>query len=71
LAELAAALADGLIRSDNPTGEQQLFYVAVAETEAEAQPDAMTDDLGRKPMVFVRGGWCRGAHRGSQDGLSE
>jgi hypothetical protein len=29
----------------------------------------MTDDLGRKPMVWVRVGWSRGVHRSSQDSL--
>ena len=58
-----------VIRNDDPTGAQQLFYVAVAETEAEAQPDAMTDDLGRKSIVCVRVGSGGGVHRSSQDGL--
>ena len=70
LAELAAPLPDGFIGHDHPTGEQELFDIAVAETEAEIQSDAMADDLGREAVAFVRVGWCGGVHRSSQDGLS-
>jgi len=35
------------------TGEQHLLDIAVAEGEAEAEPDGMADDLGRKAMVFI------------------
>jgi hypothetical protein len=53
LAEFAAPLADGLIGHDNPTGEQEFFHIAVAQAEAEVQPDTMADDLGWKAMVLV------------------
>jgi hypothetical protein len=41
---------------DNPAGEEELFHIAVAETEAEVQPDAVADDLGRKSVIFIGGG---------------
>jgi hypothetical protein len=63
LAELAAPLPDGFIGHDNPTGEQQFFDIAVAETEAEVQPNAMADDLGREAVMFVPVGWCGSVHR--------
>jgi hypothetical protein len=53
LPKLAAPLADGLIRDDDPTAEQQLFDVPIAEAEAVIQPYAMTDDLGREAVVCV------------------
>jgi hypothetical protein len=56
LSEFPAPLPDRLVGDDDSTGEQQLFDIAVAEAEAKVQPDAMADDLGRKPMVCVRGG---------------
>ena len=40
------------------------------QTEAEVQPDAMTDDLSREAVVFVRAGWCGGVHRKPWEGLS-
>jgi hypothetical protein len=52
LAELATPLADGFVCDDDPTDEQQLFDIALAETEAEIQPDSMADDLGRE-TVFL------------------
>jgi hypothetical protein len=38
---------------DGSTGEQQLFDIPITEAEAEAPPDAVTDDLGREAAVFV------------------
>ena len=38
-AVLAAPLPDGFIGYSDPTGEQELFHIAVAETGAEVQPD--------------------------------
>jgi hypothetical protein len=38
-AELAAPLPDGFIGHSDPTDEQELFHIAVAETGAEVQPD--------------------------------
>ena len=56
LPELQAPFADRFIGHEDPAGEQQLFHITVAQAEAEVEPDAMADDLGRKPMVFVRVG---------------
>ena len=53
LAELAAPLPNGLIRHDDATGEQELFHVAVAETEPEIEPDAMADDVRWKSVILV------------------
>jgi hypothetical protein len=65
--ERLAPLADGFIRHDEATSEQQLFHVAVAAAEAEVQPDAMTDDRSRKPMMFVGVGGWGGGHGSSID----
>jgi hypothetical protein len=42
------------------TGEQQLFDIALAETEAEIQPDGKADDLGQQTVILVAavGSWC-------------
>jgi hypothetical protein len=60
LTELAAPLPDGFIGYDNPTGAQELFHIAVAETEAVIQPDAVADDFGREAVVLIAvgGHWC-------------
>jgi hypothetical protein len=61
LAEFATPLAEGFVCDDNPTGEQQLFDIAVAETEAEKQPlDSKADDLGWEMVILVAvgGSWC-------------
>jgi hypothetical protein len=62
LAELAAPLPDGFIRHDDAPGEQELFHITVAETEAAVQPDAMADNLGREAVVCVRVGWSGSMH---------
>ena len=56
LAKLPAPLADRFIGHDDPTSEQELFHVAVAETKAEVQPDAMADDFRWKSVLLVGGG---------------
>jgi hypothetical protein len=60
LAKLPAPFPDYFIRHDDATGEQELFHVAVAQLEAEVQPDAMADDFNGKTMILVmiRTGWC-------------
>src|SRR5688572_19975993 len=55
LAKLTAPLADRFIGHDDTTSEQELFHVAVAETKAEVQPDAMADDFNGKTMMLVMG----------------
>jgi hypothetical protein len=56
LPELLAPLPDRFIRDDDAPGEQELFHVAVAETKAEVQPDAMADDFRWKSVILVNGG---------------
>jgi hypothetical protein len=53
LAKLTAPLADRFIRHNDATGEEEFFEVAVAETKAEIEPDAMADDLGQETVVLV------------------
>jgi hypothetical protein len=53
LPERAAPFADGFIGHDHPTGQQQLFDIAVAETEPVVQPHAMADDPDRKAVILV------------------
>jgi hypothetical protein len=53
LAKLPAPLADRFVGDDDPTDEQQFFHIAVAEREAEIEPDRVADDLTRKPVMFV------------------
>jgi hypothetical protein len=53
LAELPAPLPDGFIGHNDAPGEQPLFDIAIAETEAEVQPDAMADDLNWEAVVLV------------------
>jgi hypothetical protein len=45
LPELAAPLADALLGHRHPALGQELFDVAVAEGEAEVEPDGVADDL--------------------------
>ena len=37
----------------DPTGQQHLFYVAVAQGKAVVEPDAMADDLAGKAVMLV------------------
>jgi hypothetical protein len=53
LPELPAPLPNGLIRHDDATGEQELFHVAVAETEPEIEPHPVADDLSWEAVVLV------------------
>ena len=55
-AKFPAPLPDRLVGDDDSPGEQQRFAIAVAETEPEGEPGAVTDDLGRTSMVLVRVG---------------
>jgi len=58
LPKLPAPFPDGFIRHEDPTGEQELFDIAIAQAEAIVQPDTMTNNLSGKTVVFVvlRGG---------------
>src|SRR5262247_698156 len=56
LPELLAPLPDRFIGHDDATSEQELFHVAVAETKAEVQPDAMANDFRWKSVILISGG---------------
>jgi hypothetical protein len=59
LAEFATSLTDGFIGHEDATDESECFHIAVAEAEAEVEPDAMADDLGREAVVLITvGRWC-------------
>jgi hypothetical protein len=51
LPELPAPLAHGFVRHEDPTDEQQLFHIAVAEREAEIEPDSVANNLSRKETI--------------------
>jgi hypothetical protein len=55
LTELARSLSYSFMTDDDATGGQQLLHHAEAEREAEIQPDAVADDLGREPIPGVAG----------------
>jgi len=55
LAEFLAPLPDRLVGDDHAPLSQQFFDVAVAEGEAEVQPDRVADDCGREAMALVAG----------------
>jgi hypothetical protein len=54
LTQLVAPLPDRSIGHDDAAGEQQLFHITVAKTEAEVQPNAMGDDLAGKRWFLSR-----------------
>jgi hypothetical protein len=60
LPKLPVPFADGFVRDDDATGEQQLFNIPVAETAPVIQPDAVADDFGREAVVLIAVGgyWC-------------
>jgi hypothetical protein len=68
LPELQAPLANRVVGHPDPTDEEPLFDIPLAQPEAVVQPDTVTEHFGGKPMVCVRVGWCRGVHSRSQDG---
>jgi hypothetical protein len=53
LPEFSAPLPPRRVGDDDATGEQQLFHVAVAETEPEIQPGTVADDLGGEAVVLI------------------
>jgi hypothetical protein len=55
LAAPPAPPSNRLIRHEDAPGEQALFHVAVAETKAAGQPDAMADDFRWKSVMLVGG----------------
>jgi hypothetical protein len=54
LVEFPTPFADGFVRDDHPTDEQEFFHVAMAETEAKVEPDRMANDLSWETMMFIR-----------------
>jgi hypothetical protein len=60
LAELTTLLADRYVGHRDPTGEQELFHIAVAEAEMEREPYRLADDLRREAIILVRadGRYC-------------
>ena len=56
LAKLAAPLPKRLIRHENTMSGEELFHIAVAETEAKRDPDGMADDLRWISVMFIGGG---------------
>ena len=64
LPEPVAPGPDRLIGHVHTTFEHQLLHVAEAQREPVIQPDAMADDLGRKPEPFIRRA-CSGHDRRS------
>jgi len=53
LAEFLAPLAHRLVGDDHPALGKQFLHVAIAEREAEIQPDRMADDRGWEAMTSV------------------
>jgi hypothetical protein len=60
LAELAAPFANRFVGHRDPTGEQELFHITVAETEMERELYRLVDDLRREAIILVRvyGRYC-------------
>ena len=56
LPELAAPCADGFIRHDHATDEQEFLNIAVTEAKTKIEPHTVADDLGRETMILVEVG---------------
>jgi hypothetical protein len=65
LPKLPAPVTHRFIGQGDAACGHELFDIAVAETEAEIQPDAVTDDLCRKPMALIQVGWWWRLHMAS------
>src|SRR3954454_22624807 len=55
-AELLAPPSDRFVTDEHAAGRHQLFDIAKAYAETEVEPDAMRDDLSRKPVTAVQAG---------------
>src|SRR5262245_11934685 len=53
LSKFPTPLTDGFMGHGDAAFQQELFHVAVAESEAIVEPDPMADDFSGKPVVFV------------------
>jgi hypothetical protein len=62
LPELHTPLTERFVRHNDPTGEQELFDIALAEARTEVQPDPMADDLRGEAVVFIAAGWNDDVH---------
>jgi hypothetical protein len=51
--ELATPFPDRFVGHDNAADEQEFLHITIAETKAEIELHAMTDDLGRETVVLV------------------
>ncbi len=56
LAEFLAPLAHRFVGDDHPALGEQLLHVAIAEREAEIQPNRMADDRGREAVTSITRG---------------
>jgi hypothetical protein len=59
LPELGDPAAHGLITDVEPAFGKELLYVAIAQREAQVQPDGMLDHRRREAMASVREGLHR------------
>src|SRR6185295_1255548 len=62
--ELGTPLPDRLVGDDHAADQHQLLDLAEAQRESVVLPDAIADDLGRKPEPFIRRA-CSGHDRRS------
>jgi hypothetical protein len=53
LSEFLAPLSHGFIGQDDAAFGHELLNIPIARAKARAQPDPMSDDLGREPMALV------------------
>ena len=51
LPERPTPLADGFVRDDDSTNEQEFFPSTMAERKAAIQPDRVVEDCTREPMM--------------------
>ena len=62
LPKFPTPLTDSFVGHRDAAFEQELFHVAVAESEAIVEPDPMADDFAGKAVVFVTLGICGWGH---------
>jgi hypothetical protein len=71
LPELVTPLADRFIHHGDTTVEQQLFDIAITQTESEVEPHSLADNLNREAMILIgeycvlhaKSMSCRGSHQ--------
>jgi len=62
LPKLPTPFADRFVGYRDAAFEQELFHVAVAESEAIVEPDPVADDFARKAVVLVAFAGSRRGH---------